>query len=182
MKVRMGYVSNSSSSSFVVAFPHKPKDVADLKQMMFGKQEWHYSGWGDSKEADISVQQIAENVFDKIKKIATKAEMVASLENGWFDENGSLPGRVDSLERTIDLNYSDPEDRKKIEKMRKEDEIEDHRRAVNIVDVFRTMANVIYQVDNPYFIVVEFCDNDGEAVEEHTDIFQRLEYIRTSYH
>ena len=55
MKIRTGFVSNSSSSSFVVAFSHRPKSVKDLKEMMFGKQEWHYTGiYGiDGDGADI---------------------------------------------------------------------------------------------------------------------------------
>ena len=84
---------NSSSSSFVVAFPRKPKDVADLKKMMFGKQEWHYIGdWGDCTETDTPTQQIAERVFAKIKRKATKKEMIESLEDGWFDPYFHLPG------------------------------------------------------------------------------------------
>jgi hypothetical protein len=34
MKIRKGFVSNSSSTSFVVAFPHKPVDKEDLAYMM----------------------------------------------------------------------------------------------------------------------------------------------------
>ncbi len=35
MKTRNGFVSNSSSSSFVVAFRELPKDVRELEQMLF---------------------------------------------------------------------------------------------------------------------------------------------------
>ena len=39
MKIRNGFVSNSSSSSFVVAFPKMPKDVQELKQILFWDQQ-----------------------------------------------------------------------------------------------------------------------------------------------
>ena len=72
MKIRRGFVSNSSSSSFVIAFDHKPKSVEDLKEMMFGKQEWHYTGIYGTGEKDITTQRIAEAVFKDIEKKATK--------------------------------------------------------------------------------------------------------------
>lgn len=38
MKIRNGFVSNSSSSSFVVAFPEFPMNARHVKKMMFGEQ------------------------------------------------------------------------------------------------------------------------------------------------
>ena len=39
MKIRNGFVSNSSSSSFVVAFDKKPETVEELKKLLFGEEE-----------------------------------------------------------------------------------------------------------------------------------------------
>ena len=39
MKIRNGFVSNSSSSSFIVAFPEHPKSLNHLKNMMFGGRD-----------------------------------------------------------------------------------------------------------------------------------------------
>jgi hypothetical protein len=39
MKQRNGFVSNSSSSSFVVVFPRKPRSQKDVFKMMFGNHE-----------------------------------------------------------------------------------------------------------------------------------------------
>ena len=36
MKIRKGFVSNSSSSSFVIALPHEPKNVEDLAAILTG--------------------------------------------------------------------------------------------------------------------------------------------------
>ena len=38
MKIRNGFVSNSSSSSFIVAFPEKPKSAEHVRKMMFGDE------------------------------------------------------------------------------------------------------------------------------------------------
>ena len=35
MKRRTGFVSNSSSSSFIVAFPHKPVDCKEMEELLF---------------------------------------------------------------------------------------------------------------------------------------------------
>jgi hypothetical protein len=43
IKIRMGFVSNSSSSSFLIALPKEPKDTAELKEMLgYGTvpEEW----------------------------------------------------------------------------------------------------------------------------------------------
>ena len=39
MKVRNGFVSNSSSSSFLVALPDDPKNVEDVRKMFFPDQK-----------------------------------------------------------------------------------------------------------------------------------------------
>lgn len=38
MKIRNGFVSNSSSSSFILAFDHKPESESDLANMIFGEE------------------------------------------------------------------------------------------------------------------------------------------------
>ena len=77
MKTRNGFVSNSSTSSFIVAFPKKPKDAADVWKFMY-----------DSKDGGISVydydglshSQISSTVFDDIKhgnfKSATLKDLI----------------------------------------------------------------------------------------------------------
>lgn len=179
MKVRKGFVSNSSSSSFVVAFPRKPENVEDVKEMMFGKQEWHYDS---IYEKDVPARAIAEKVFAKMGSGATGEEIFESIRHGWFGSwgLGVLPGRADS--------WDDPEykalrqgedDEQKREKRRalwaSYNKINDER-ARAIVDAFCGIHK------SKHIVVVAFSDNDGEAVEEHTGIFHRLEHIRTSYH
>jgi hypothetical protein len=78
MKIRTGFVSNSSSSSFVVIFPREPKNATDVKNMLFSRGETFYSnpygkgGWSvdDVSEtvwADISSQE--KNDMEKAKDI-----------------------------------------------------------------------------------------------------------------
>jgi hypothetical protein len=51
MKTRDGFVSNSSSSSFIVCFPDgKPKNVSDLQKLLFDDKKKYY----EFKSSDIA--------------------------------------------------------------------------------------------------------------------------------
>lgn len=80
MKIRNGFVSNSSSSSFIVAFPEKPRSKEDVLKFMFNGKEGGVSGYDND---GLSYDQVAEKVFadisDPDKKAATKKEMIEQL-------------------------------------------------------------------------------------------------------
>ena len=53
MKIRNGFVSNSSSSSFVVILKEEPKDVDHLHRLLHNTDEdikYVYNTWDDKKE------------------------------------------------------------------------------------------------------------------------------------
>lgn len=56
MKIRQGFVSNSSSSSFVVGFYRKPKDVAELQQLLFQEDQIYPHPYDDE---GIPVEKVA---------------------------------------------------------------------------------------------------------------------------
>jgi len=64
MKVRKGFVSNSSSSSFVIAFPKEPESFEDVYEAMFGSKEGGISIYDND---GMSHTQIAQKVWDDIK-------------------------------------------------------------------------------------------------------------------
>lgn len=63
MKIRNGFVSNSSSSSFIVAFPRKPQTASDVFKFMFNNEEYEISGYCGDK---LCTKDIANKVFDDI--------------------------------------------------------------------------------------------------------------------
>ena len=179
MKIRKGFVSNSSSSSFVVAFSHKPESVEELQGIMFGKQQWHYTGIY-SKPQDTPTKPIVEAVFKEIKdkKNANKKEIQESIAGGYFDAYMEMFPGVYEGKSTSHLNSQNKEELKEMRKIWDEDEKEKERRADNIADAFMRVNN------DKFIAVMEFCDNDGDfwSMMEHSGIFGRIEHIRTSYH
>jgi hypothetical protein len=180
MKIRTGFISNSSSSSFVVAFPYKPETVEDLQKMMFGKQKFHYiSIYGEKGVTDYPTHSIVEQVFRDINKKATNEEVIESIEHGHFDayiHPEICPGRYDNWDQITKLIYE--KDKEEMERLWEEEAAINHARASAIASAF------IDHNKNKFIVVLEYGDEGGEfeAILEHTDIFQRIQHIRTSYH
>ena len=63
MKIRNGFVSNSSSSSFAVAFPRKPDSVEETLEILFGED---IEGNVTIYEKSLSKRRVAEIVFGDI--------------------------------------------------------------------------------------------------------------------
>ena len=186
MKIRKGFVSNSSSSSFVVAFPKKPESVEELQQMMFGKQQWHYVSFYDSEyseeDPDVPVSDIVPAVFAKIGERASCEEVYDSIRGGYFGhyiDPEMFPGYANYFDEEEDYweiaSGGSEEARKKREEIwKKHEKINDERA--------EAIARAFYENNENYIVIMEFSDNAGESVEEHSNIFARLEHIRTSYH
>lgn len=168
MKIRNGFVSNSSSSSFVVAFPKKPESVEEVHKMLFGQTEPRaFTCYGD----EVNTSRIAQQVFSDVKE-ATVEEMRESLADGWFN------GRIDDWEKTEHLDFRNPEERGVIQTIWKDYNKANDKIASDIIEDFRKNNK------GSFFIVVNYGDDDGHffSIMEHGGIFDKLKHIRTSYH
>jgi len=168
MKIRNGFVSNSSSSSFVVAFSKKPETVEEVRDFMFEEETRSVSIYGIT----ASTGEIAQAVFDGIQKqkdSATKEEITYALQ-GWADsqDRTQLPRRHDfeSIEHW-ELAYKAACDRlsERCKKMEEEK-----------ADIFWRNHK------NDFILIAKYEDHtDLGAVMEHAGIF-RLPHIRISNH
>lgn len=68
MKTRTGFVSNSSSSSFVTAWPKKPKTVDAMNTMLFGDSKEYANPypWGDNPNS-FRVDEVSEWLMKCLK-------------------------------------------------------------------------------------------------------------------
>jgi len=80
LKTRNGFVSNSSSSSFIVLLPNKPKNVSDLKRMMFPRYK------SSEKIEEMTIKDIVGRVFKDIERSERKNDYLELLNSGYFSK------------------------------------------------------------------------------------------------
>lgn len=166
MKVRNGFVSNSSSSSFVVKFPREPKSAQDVKDMMFphegcsctyeeeeeyydykttktkiAKQVWRDIEWQDKEKN--------EEILDKIKN-DERVKLLLSFDVCMYEI-------MRKLYPNVELGWRE-------------------QRGIEEINESNIKGEYIYHF--------EYSDNDGEfqTIMEHGNVFRNLEHTKTSHH
>lgn len=163
MKKRFYFVSNSSSSSFIVGLKEKPKSVSELQDIMFKNQQT-ISFYDDH----MTCSDVAKRVFDDLKDQSSLSleKMIEACSEGYIDEliSEECPDYHDYCDgKLIDGDWDRYE----------EDLVAYHKKSV---DFFK---NKYPDVDCYFF---EYSDNEGEALLEHGDIFRNLPHFRISKH
>jgi hypothetical protein len=175
VKVRRGFVSNSSSSSFLVAFPKRIDEmtVDELQKLLFANLK-ELEGYEDS----YPTSQIAETVYGNAlsKEPFTnyyeqEQEMVEIVESGWYPGKPEFPMEIYKLEN---------EDRYVMIKAAR---MIDHETAKVRLRRF-VMDSFMALETQPLYYVFEYSDNDGAyySTLEHSGIFDRLPNMVISHH
>ena len=165
MKIRNGFVSNSSSSSFLVAFDRKPATVKELQKILFGDKK--YIAYYDYVH---STEKAAETVFNDLQKQSPLAlnDVADELSYGYVGEDGELDFPHYNPEATPeehDRSWNEYENKRKQISQRVADE-----------KWKEWKGKEIYRF--------EYSDNEGEffCTLEHGDIFSNLPHVQISHH
>lgn len=160
MKIRHGFVSNSSSSSFVVAIDHKPVDATDLMHMMFPNMDetdfHHYDLW--DRTISHTIKDISESVF---QNLSTDIDDIANAFNGHISGGPNLDDfkTRDGYDwYSYDTAYND------------------YQRCY--------AADFIAKYKNKFVFTVTYADEDGSwgGFMEHSDIFSNVSHERICKH
>jgi hypothetical protein len=190
MKIRNGFVSNSSSSSFIVGFSKIPTSPEALEIEMFGSRcEINWIDV-DVKNSDF----IARRVFNDIKtgtRLTKKKALDVVLE-------GSFPGQPpyhfeqdresDKIEKAYkeetgkDVwdDSADPKIEKLYRKTQKKEWADDSR--VRKIAAKALLEGFWPSVKGKKVFRFEYADDGGEGIFEHSNIFSRFPHIQISKH
>jgi hypothetical protein len=194
MKIRSGFVSNSSSSSFIVGIPKKlPATPESMAKLMFGttKEVDYYDHKRDAVD-------IAKRVLDDIQngnaKKLTKKRAMKALQSGYYPGSPDFWSRKDRLSEKIRDSYReatgkepcDPTADASVKKQyyaateleRKEDQ--------RIADVAATAFISAFwpNIKKAKATAYEFSygDESGDGALEHGEIFRNFPHVRISKH
>ncbi len=160
MKIRLGFVSNSSSSSFIVNFPEFPNSKDNLSDMM-----------GDCGTSFLSTDEVLKIVWEDIEKGSLNNEVINSLEKNGID----IYDNWEVLYHFLGENFTD-----KIADSKYDDSnlsFEDVRKIIN------DRLDSLEKNENKNTFVFEYSDDDivGSSLE-NGDIFRNVDYERIYKH
>lgn len=102
MKHRNGFVSNSSSSSFIVQFEEIPKTIDELRTMMNPKKE-NYCEWDYVVTAEHAIQLLWNEMKDQVKDFYSSdpEEVVNNIVEQLKSDHWKFEGKID--DKYLDL-------------------------------------------------------------------------------
>jgi hypothetical protein len=99
MKIRLGFVSNSSSSSYLIALPAEVETIEDIRKTFFGEEEEVDNSWSYSEEKDlIPTLTLAEIINRKLIEKNGIEEIYEVMQGFLYNFNVSIPHRYGTRE------------------------------------------------------------------------------------
>lgn len=195
MKKRLGFVSNSSSSSFLVVFPKIPESVEETEQIMYSKANTNLLSDPifRRKSAEYVFKDIQEqesnNILDALAH--TSQDLYFDKEEGLYCYYNFIYKTIEELENAIEeyynkekeMNNFDWEQENADEKYNELNEYIDDRYFIDNLKV--EYENIKYLMKSGgYLFNFTYSDEFGIFFSnmEHGDIFQNLPHEKYSFH
>lgn len=191
MKTRNGFVSNSSSSSFIIAFNKKPKNAMELALVLYPDGEGVSDLYGydpiPALKAATLVQQQIEG-----QKPMTKKQVIEEICSGYYEGKPDWPFNAgDEVSKeyrnlTGKSIYDEDAAPEWVAKFQKErDKAWKAYETANKATA-TALANKMFQGEfkGKRLFRCSFSDNDGGifTVMEHGNTFRSIPFIRVSHH
>lgn len=179
MKTRYGFVSNSSSSSFILSLDKKPETVEEMKKLLFGDAEFYDDPYYDAdsiyfsnRTAKYPALEVAKTVFDDLKDQTSmdQAKVAEELDSGWaeirLDDGSKAPSYDDFRAEGDNGDYN-----------------EEAYQKASVVFFEKAAEELIEESKEKELYIVSYSDDCsyGCALECGT-LFDKVDHLRISHH
>jgi hypothetical protein len=191
MKIRTGFVSNSSSSSFVVGFSKVPESAAELQAMLFGDAVTYPNPYPDYCDVnEWPCAEIAQIVWNDLqgKSSLDQAGIMQVITSGYFEgypeyRESERVSRIRKQAEIVGVKdvFAYPEWERKWRKAFDADCVEERERVDTAALAYFEQVRYLFNGRATF----EFEYDDGEprgSAMEHGNLFCRLPHIQVSKH